>query len=65
MANKEDVLKVINKTGYLIDARSSAMYMGINSLFPALRPGTIPNSVNIPNDWMLKNNTLFFKIKLI
>jgi len=61
LANKEDVLKVINKSGYLIDARSSAMYMGINSLFPALRPGTIPNAVNIPNDWVLKNNTLFFQ----
>ena len=60
LANREDVLKVINKTGYLIDARSSSMYMGINSLFPALRPGTIPNAVNIPNDWMLKNKTLFF-----
>jgi len=64
LANKEDVLKVINKSGYLIDARSSAMYMGINYLFPALRAGTIPNAVNIPNDWMLKNNTLFFQDKV-
>jgi len=61
LANKDDVLKVINKSGYLIDARSSAMYMGINYLFPALRAGTIPNAVNIPNEWMLKNNTLFFQ----
>jgi thiosulfate/3-mercaptopyruvate sulfurtransferase len=64
IANKEDVLKVINNNGYLIDARSSAMYMGINSSFPALRAGTIPEAINIPNNWLLINDSLFFHDKV-
>ena len=64
IANKEDILEVISKKGYLIDARSSAMYMGINSSFPSLRSGTIPNSINIPNDWLLINDSLFFQKKV-
>ncbi|MDB9761955.1 rhodanese-like domain-containing protein [Alphaproteobacteria bacterium] len=63
IASKEDVLKIINKTGYLIDSRPSDMFVGINTSFPALRTGTIPNAVNIPNAWLLKNNSLYFQEK--
>ena len=63
IASKEDVLKVINKTDYLIDSRPSDMFIGINTSFPALRTGTIPNAINIPNTWLLKNNTLYFHEK--
>ena len=61
VANKGDVLALINKSGYLIDARSSAMYIGVNTSLPAIRSGTIPNAVNIPNDWLLINNSLYFQ----
>ena len=64
LANKDDVLEVINKSGYLIDARPSAMYMGINTSLPAVRSGTIPQAVNIPNEWMLVNGSLFFQDKV-
>ena len=64
LANKKDVLEVISKNGYLIDARSSSMYMGINSMFPSLRSGTIPNAINIPNDWLLINDSLLFQDKI-
>ena len=60
LANKSDVLKLIDRKGYLIDARSTDMYLGINMSFPALRNGTISNSVNVPNEWLLKNDTLYF-----
>lgn len=63
LASKDDVLKVVNKSGYLIDARTSAMYMGINTSLPAARSGTIPNAVNIPNDWLLINDSLYFQNK--
>ena len=63
LANKSDVLKLIDKKGYLIDARSTDMYLGINMSFPALRNGTISNSVNVPNEWLLKNDTLYFQDK--
>ena len=63
LANKDDVLEVTNKSGYLIDARTSALYMGINTSIPAIRSGTIPNAVNIPNDWLLINDSLFFQKK--
>tara|TARA_Y100001934_G_scaffold78468_1_gene97481 strand:- start:95 stop:1057 length:963 start_codon:yes stop_codon:yes gene_type:complete len=63
LANKDDVLEVTNKSGYLIDARTSALYMGINTSMPAIRSGTIPNAVNIPNDWLLINDSLFFQKK--
>jgi thiosulfate/3-mercaptopyruvate sulfurtransferase len=63
IASKEDVLAVKNKTGYLIDSRPSDMFLGINTSFPALRTGTIPNAINIPNAWLLKNNTLYFQEK--
>ena len=39
------------------------MYLGINMSFPALRNGTISNSVNVPNEWLLKNDTLYFQDK--
>ena len=57
-------MKVINKNGYLIDARPSVMYMGINSSFPSLRFGTIPDAINIPNDWLLNNDSLSFQDKI-
>ena len=63
LASKDDVLEVTNKSGYLIDARTSALYMGINTSMPAIRSGTIPNAVNIPNDWLLINDSLFFQKK--
>lgn len=63
IANKEDILKIINKKGYLIDARPSDMFMGINTSFPALRTGTIPEAINIPNEWLLINDSLFFQDK--
>ena len=63
IASKEDVLAVKNKTGHLIDSRPSDMFLGINTSFPALRTGTIPNAINIPNAWLLKNNTLYFQEK--
>jgi len=63
IASKEDVLAVKNKTGYLIDSRPSDMFFGINTSFPALRTGTINNAINIPNAWLLKNNTLYFQEK--
>jgi thiosulfate/3-mercaptopyruvate sulfurtransferase len=63
IASKDDVLKIINKTGYLIDSRPSDMFVGINTSFPALRTGTIPNAINIPNAWLLKNNSLYFQEK--
>ena len=63
IANKDDVLNLINKTGYLIDSRPSDMFFGINTSFPALRTGTIPNAINLPNAWLLENNTLYFQKK--
>ena len=63
IANKDDVLNLINKTGYLIDSRQSDMFVGINTSLPALRSGTIPNAINLPNAWLLENNTLYFQKK--
>ena len=63
IASKEDILGLINKKGYLIDARPSDMFIGINTSFPALRTGTIPDAINLPNSWLLKNNTLYFQDK--
>lgn len=63
LANKEDVLAILDKEGYLIDARPSDMFFGINRSLPALRSGTIPKSINIPNSWLMKNNTLYFHDK--
>ena len=63
LASKEDIIDVLDKKGYLVDARSSDMFIGINTSFPALRTGTIPQSINIPNAWLLKNNTLYFQNK--
>lgn len=61
LANKADVIGLLSKTGFLVDARPSDMYLGINMGFPAIRNGTLPNAVNIPNIWMLKNKTLYFQ----
>ncbi len=61
LANKKDVIELLNKTGYLVDARPSDMYLGINMDFPALRNGTLPEAINIPNAWMLRNKTLYFQ----
>ena len=61
LANKSDVIELINKTGYLVDARPSDMYLGINMVYPAIRNGTIPEAVNIPNTWILRNKTLYFQ----
>ena len=33
----------------------------MNTSLPAIRSGTIPNAVNIPNDWLLINNSLYFQ----
>lgn len=63
IANKDDVLNLINKTGYLIDSRPPDMFIGINTSLPALRSGTIPNAINLPNAWLLENNTLYFQKK--
>jgi thiosulfate/3-mercaptopyruvate sulfurtransferase len=63
IATKEDILSLINKKGYLIDARPSDMFAGINTSFPSLRTGNIPNAINLPNAWLLKNNTLYFQEK--
>ena len=61
IANKVEVKELIDTKGYLVDARPSDMYLGINISFPALKNGTIPNSLNIPNNWLLKNSTLYFQ----
>ena len=63
IASKEDIIGLINKKGYLIDARPSDMFVGINTSFPSLRTGTISNAINLPNAWLLKNNTLYFQDK--
>ncbi len=63
LASKDDVLELINKSGYLIDARTPGLYMGINTSLPAIRSGTIPNALNIPNDWLLINDSLYFQNK--
>tara|TARA_B100000686_G_scaffold72987_1_gene78734 strand:- start:27553 stop:28506 length:954 start_codon:yes stop_codon:yes gene_type:complete len=61
LAYKADVKELLSKTGYLVDARPSDMYLGINMDFPAIRNGTLPNAINIPNAWMLRNKTLYFQ----
>ena len=63
IANKEDIKNIINNSGYIVDARPSDMFLGINMSFPAIRNGTIPNAANIPNKWLLKNETLYFQDK--
>ena len=60
LADKSDVKKIIKKQGYLVDARSSDMYLGINMSFPALKNGTIANAENVPNKWLLINDSLYF-----
>ena len=62
-ADKDDVLLYLNKKKQLIDARSSDKYLGINSSTGSMRKGTIPGAINIPNIWILKNNTLYFHNK--
>ena len=62
-ADKDDVLLYLNKKQQLIDARSSDKYLGINSSSDSMRKGTIPGAINIPNIWLLKNNTLYFHNK--
>ena len=62
-ADKDDVLLYLNQKKQLIDARSSDKYLGINSSSDSMRKGTIPGAINIPNTWLLKNNTLYFHNK--
>ena len=63
IANKEDVLLGLNNKIDIIDGRSSDFYMGINNTDPSLRYGTIAGAKNIPNQWLLKNGSLYFHKK--
>ena len=56
-------LLYLDKKQQLIDSRSSDKYLGINSSSDSMRKGTIQAAINIPNIWLLKNNTLYFHNK--
>ena len=53
--NKADVNKASQAGGVLVDNRPHNQYIGINKHPKATRFGTIPNSKNLPENWLTKN----------
>jgi thiosulfate/3-mercaptopyruvate sulfurtransferase len=53
IANKNDILTALNNNVQLLDARTLGEYIGVITIKPNERPGTIPGSKNLPFDWLI------------
>jgi len=55
LVSKEDVLAAHKAGGLIVDHRPHNQFMGINKHGKAKRAGTIPGSVNLPENWLTNN----------
>ena len=55
LASKAEVQKASSSGGILVDNRPHNQFLGINRHGKSKRNGTIPNSKNLPENWMTKN----------
>jgi len=56
LVSKEDVKAAMGNGVTLVDNRPNDQYIGINRHPKAKRSGTIPGSLNLPENWMTDNN---------
>ena len=56
LVSKEDVKAAMGNGVTLVDNRPNDQYIGINRHPKAKRSGTIPGSLNLPENWMTENN---------
>lgn len=56
VVSKEDVKAAMGNGVTLVDNRPNDQYIGINRHPKAKRSGTIPGSLNLPENWMTDNN---------
>lgn len=52
-ANREDVQAAVKSSSQLLDARTLGEYIGVVSVKPNERPGTIPGAKHLPFDWLV------------
>lgn len=53
IANINDILSALNNHAQFLDARTLGEYVGVITIKPNERPGTIPGSKNLPFDWLV------------
>lgn len=56
LVTADKVKELLGTNISLVDSRSSAEYMGLQSGGGKERPGTIPDSINLPFDWLTVNS---------
>lgn len=56
LATKQDVLKAMKDKEVLVDNRPHNQYLGVNRHPKAVRNGTIPGAINLPESWLTDNN---------
>ena len=56
LVSKEDVLKAMKAKEVLVDNRPHDQYIGVNRHPKAVRNGTIPGAINLPESWLTTNN---------
>lgn len=63
LASKEDVRAAMDSGTLLVDNRPHDQFIGVNRHPKAKRNGTIPGSVNLPENWLTENNGGKFRSK--
>ncbi len=63
LINATDVKAAMNKGEPLVDNRTSDQYLGVNRHPKAKAYGTIPGAINLPENWVTKNNGGVFRGK--
>ena len=63
LANSSAVSENIKNKLQIVDSRERDYYLGINKLLDLDYYGTIPKSINLPSEWLLKNRSLSFNNK--
>lgn len=56
VVDKEQVKQAMDRGVMLVDNRPHDQYIGINRHGKAMRNGTIPGAVNLPESWLTQNN---------
>lgn len=57
LADADSTLAAMNRGEQLVDARSTAEYLGIHVGGEKERPGTLPKAISLPFDWLTENGS--------